>query len=371
MARLTEFVCTTASLILLTSLPAPRSEMQSGMSPSDPSGKQQGKEVPQAKDRLRVHVNEVIVPVTVTDKSGELVLDLSKSDFHVLDGGAEQTIDRFDLAGDPLAVALVIETSSHIQVMARVIHGMGTVFSETVMALSGEAVVITYDSTVEVRQPFTQDHDAVEKVIAGLEFQAPERKLYDGMAKAVALLSTRPLSYRRIMLVVGESQDYSSEAKLREVVENAHLADITIYAIGPSSTTADLRGAPGEIPPLKIAKHAPTATVGPPGPDLAGRPQADLLTPAVWLLMRGTNEIKNHQLEVAAAATGGVHYRALRDETIRTALDRIGGELHAQYVLSYAPSIDPPLGFNEIKVTVSRPSLTLRARPGYYVSAAQ
>ena len=316
-------------------------------------------------------MNEVVLPVTVTDKSGELVLDLSKSDFHVFDGGAEQIIDRFDLAGDPLAVALVIETSSHIQVMGPVIHGMGIVFTETVMALSGEAAVITYDSTVDIRQPFTQDHDAVEKAIAGLEFQAPERKLYDGMARAVALLKTQPFSYRRVMLVVGESQDYSSEAKLREVVENAHLADITIYAIGPSSTTADLRGAPGEIPPLKIAKHAPTVTVGAPGPDLAGRPQADLLTPAVWLLMRGTNEIKNHQLEVAAAATGGIHYRALRDETIRTALDRIGGELHAQYVLSYAPSIDPPLGFNEIKVTVSRPNLTLRARPGYYVSAAR
>jgi Ca-activated chloride channel homolog len=370
-ARLTKFVCTTALLILLTPLLVPRSEAQSGTSSADRNGKQQTKEAPQAKDRIRVHVNEVIVPVTVTDKRGELVLDLSKSDFHVFDGGAEQTIDRFDLAGDPLAVALVIETSSHVQVMAPVIRGMGIVFTETVMALSGEAAVITYDSTVDVRQPFTQDHDAIEKAIAGLQFQDPERKLYDGMAKAVALLQTQPPPYRRIMLVIGESQDYSSDAKLREVVENAHLADITIYAIGPSSTTADLRFAPGEIAPMKVSKHAPTVTVAPPDADLAGHSRLDLLTPTVWLLMRGTNEIKNHQLEVAAASTGGIHYRALRDETIRTALDRIGGELHAQYVLSYVPSIDPPLGFNEIKVTVSRPNLALRARPGYYVSATQ
>ena len=96
---------------------------------------------------------------------------------------------------------------------------------------------------------------------------------------------------------------------------------------------------------------------------------SDYLAVAVWLLSRGTNEIKNHQLEVAAASTGGIHYRALHDETIRTALDRIGGELHAQYVLSYVPSRDPQLGFNEIKVTVSRPNLKLRARPGYTVSS--
>ncbi len=59
------------------------------------------------------------MPVTVTDKKGELVLDLSQKDFHVLDRGVEQTIDRFDLDGDPLAVALVVEASSHIQAMAR------------------------------------------------------------------------------------------------------------------------------------------------------------------------------------------------------------------------------------------------------------
>jgi hypothetical protein len=54
--------------------------------------------------------------------------------------------------------------------------------------------------------------------------------------------------------------------------------------------------------------------------------------------MRGTNEIQNHQLEVAAAATGGVHYRALRDSTIRSALDRIDAEPHAQYILTYLPA---------------------------------
>jgi VWFA-related protein len=311
-------------------------------------------------------VNEVIVPVTVTDKKGELVLDLSKADFHVFDSGVEQSVDRFDLAGDPLAVALVIEASSHIQAMAPTIHGMGIIFTETVMALSGEAAVITYDSTVEVPQPFTQDHDAIEKAIAGVKFQAPDKKLYDGMAKAVELLRTQPSPYRRIMLVVGESQDYHSTVKLSQIVRDAQLANITIYSIGPSSSAADFRYGSNEKPgerkplPLRLPKPLPPVST-----------DSDYLAVAIWLLSRGTNEIKNHQLEVAAASTGGIHYRALRDETIRTALDRIGGELHAQYVLSYSPRTDPPSGFNEIKVTVSRANLTLRARPGYYVSAAR
>jgi hypothetical protein len=101
---------------------------------------------PSAKPQIRVITNEVIAAVTVTDPHGEFILDLSQKDFHVFDDGTEQTIDRWDLGEDPLAVALVIETSSHIAMMAPVIRGMGSIFTETVMALNGEAAVITYDT---------------------------------------------------------------------------------------------------------------------------------------------------------------------------------------------------------------------------------
>jgi hypothetical protein len=99
-----------------------------------------------------------------------------------------------------------------------------------------------------------------------------------------------------------------------------------------------------------------------------GRPIYDWMTPAMWLLERGTNSIKNHQLEVAAAATGGIHYSAFRDSTLRDALDKIGGELHAQYILSYRQNGVRGLGFHTIKVTVSRPDLSVRTRPGYYLA---
>ena len=310
-------------------------------------------------------MNEVIVPVTVTDKKGELVLDLVQTDFHIFDKGVEQSIQRFDIDADPLAVALVVDTNVRLRAMTPVIQGMGSIFTQSVMALSGEATVITCGSTVEVSQPFTMDQDAAEKAIANIQFDSSDSNLYDAMARGLELLKAQPSPYRRILLVVGQSQDSHSYAKLSQVMREAQLQNVVIYAIGPSSTSGDLRygknESPGQRPPptLKLPKLPPIAGVSP------------YTAMAIWLLTRGTNEISNHQLEVAAASTGGVHYRAIRDETIRTALDRIGGELHAQYVLSYAPSVDPPAGFNEIKVTVSRPDVAIRARPGYYVSKAQ
>lgn len=56
---------------------------------------------------------------------------------------------------------------------------------------------------------------------------------------------------------------------------------------------------------------------------------------------------------------------ALRDSTIRSLLDHIGGELHAQYVLTYVPTNDAA-GFHNTTVTVDRPNLTVRSRAGYF-----
>jgi VWFA-related protein len=330
----------------------------------------------QTQNKIQVHTEEVIAPVTVLDKRGAPLLNLTQNDFRVFDNGVEQTIDHWDLGGDPLAVALVIETSSHVEMMAPVIHGVGSIFTETVMALNGEAALITYDSTVELRQAFTHDHDDMRQAIAEVKFGAPEMRLYDAMAEAVEQLKTRPLSYRRVMLIVGEAEDVASDAKLGLVLRHAQLANIAIYAIGPSSSTADLRF--GAKPPNRGIKYPPGVFSGPtrPGamqiPGNGGSPGGtlDLMPAAIWLITRGTNEINNHQLAVAAAATGGVHYRARRDRTVRTALDQIGSELHAQYIVSYAPTVERSAGFHTINVKVARLDVTVRTRLGYFVAGA-
>jgi VWFA-related protein len=323
----------------------------------------------QSRSKIRVETNEVTVAVTAVDSAGNFALDLEQKDFHVFDDGTEQSIDHWDLGGTPLAVALVIETSSRLRATAPAIHRMATVFTETVMALDGEAAVITYDSMVHVRQPFTEDHDAVAKAIAETEFDASERNLYDALALTVKMLAATPPTRRRILLLVGESQDDESGSRLGTIVRNASLANIAIYVIGPSSVAADLRMSQEAPAPLKLGKAPPVETAPPPN-DRMDRPFFDLMTPAIWLLERGTNESKHHQLAAAAAATGGADYRAFRDSTIRAALDRISGELYAQYIVTYRPNGARAAGFHKIDVTVAQPGITARARPGYYLARA-
>lgn len=358
-------------LTLLVIRPATAQTANSG-APANSAAAPQTAAAPSAKNEIRVRANEVIVPITVLDKKNEPVLDLTQGDFHVFDGGVEQKMDHWDLDGDPLAVALLIETSTHVKAIMPTIHRLGEVFAENIMALDGEAAVLTYDTDVEVRQPFTQDHDMVENAIEKAPFEAPETHLYDGMARAVTLLQEQPASRHRVLVVIGESSDSGSDAKLGQVLRDAELGNISVYtiavtSIGANTAANDILG--GKLPPLKMS-HLPPISARRPGPDTIGGPYLDYITPAIWLIERGTSEIKNHQLEVAVAATGGVHYRAFRDDTIRAALDKIGAELYAQYTLSYMPSADVQPGFRGIKVTVSRPDVTVRTRPGYYLAAS-
>lgn len=296
---------------------------------------------PSANGQIRVATTEVIAPVTVTDATGEFVLDLSQKDFHIFDDGVEQTVEQWDMGGDHLAVVLVLETSTRLHKMIPVIRGLGSILAETGMALSGEAAVITYDSSVEVRQPFTRDHQDIENAIAAVKFEAPERMLYDAMDSAVQMLKAEPLKWRRIMLIVGESEDVGSTAKLGPVVRDAAHENITIYAVGPRSMGQDFLDA---APALWAA-------------------------PAIFLLQEGKNRVKNRDLEVAAAATGGVHYGAIRTSTLQSAVDRIGGELHAQYIIGYRPNSERSPGFHAITVSVARPNVVIRARPGYYIAS--
>src|ERR1039457_5896560 len=106
---------------------------------------------------IRVRVALVNAPVSVRDSKHELVLDLHKENFRVLDNGVQQTIDTFDLSGEPLSAVLLFETSSRIAPLLPAIQKSAIVFTQTVVGPSGNAAVLSYDQGVQHLLPFTDD----------------------------------------------------------------------------------------------------------------------------------------------------------------------------------------------------------------------
>lgn len=328
----------------------------------------------QAPNVIRVRVSEVTAPVTVRDKSGEMLLNLIQTDFHVLDNGIEQKIDHFDLGGDPLSVVLVVETSSKIEPLLPAVRKTGIVFTQTVMAQTAEAAVVGFDDAVEVLETFTSDPESVQGTINRLHEGTSGTRVYDAMARGISMLESRPAARRRILLVVAEAQDSGSDSKLGEVLRAAQLANVTIYSIGLSTTAAEFRAKPNPYQPPQIGPPGtypvPTPNGMPQTPELERQMQGniDLLGLAVFLVKTGINAIGPNSLAVASKATGGLHLNTLKDRSIEKAMDEIGGELHSQYVVGYRPTDDEPSGYHEIKITVDRPDVDVRTRPGYYLA---
>ncbi|MGH9775616.1 MAG: VWA domain-containing protein [Candidatus Acidiferrales bacterium] len=324
--------------------------------------------------RMRVRVDLVSAPVTVRDLQGDLILNLTQKDFRVYDNGVEQQVSHFDLGGDPLAVALVVETSSRVAPMLPAIRRAGIVFTETVMAQTAEAELIGYNDSVDLLQRFTMTRDTMQHAIEKLPEGTSGARLYDALSRAISDLEKEPASERRIIVVVGEPGDSGSEEKLGNILREAQLANIAIYTIGLSPTAAALREKPSQAespsigPPGTFPVPTPPGTIQTPQTEQETQGNIDFLSAMLWLLKTGANAVKSNSQEMLSRATGGMHIGTFRDRAIEKAFDTVGGELHTQYMLSYHPTGDVPTGYHEIKITVTRPDVKVRTRPGYYIA---
>ena len=353
--------------------------------PEGPMTPPPGVVIQKAPPEKTFKVRSILVntPVTVRDASGQMVHTLEASDFRITDNGVEQKITHFGLGGYPISLVVLVETSSRVEALMPEIRKTGILLTQAVTGPTGETAIVSFNDSVDKLQDFTTNADAVERVMSRLKDGPSGAKLYDAMALGVEMLSGRPevsaneLGHRRVMLVVAEAHDEGSEAKLGEVLRRAQLENVTIYAVGLSNTRALLQKKPEyKRPP----NPAPDGTFGlPKEPGTVQTPSTendrygnmDLIALAVWVVQHVKDKVTAHALEVATTATGGAHFATWKDSAIEKALDEIGGELHSQYSLTYAPSGTATNGYHEINVNVNRKDLTVRARPGYYLAAPE
>ena len=353
--------------------------------PEGPITPQPGVPIQQAPPESKIKLQSILVntPVTVRDSTGEMVHDLEAKDFRITDNGVEQKITHFDLGGEPISLLIVVETSERLESILPEVRKSGILLTQTVMGPTGEAAVVGFNDSVDKLQDFSSNADTIERTIARLREGTSGAKLYDAMALGVEMLSSRPSATptepgrRRVMLVLGESDDQGSDAKLGAVLRQAQLANVTIYGVGLSPTRASLAKSPEyKRPP----NPAPDGTFG--LPPIPGTPQTpttenerygniDLMALAVWAVSHIKDQITKSGLAIAATATGGAHLSTWKDQSIEKAIDDIGGELHSQYTLTYTPNGTDSGGYHEIKVNVDRTGLKVRARPGYYVAGPE
>ena len=74
---------------------------------------------------------------------------------------------------------------------------------------------------------------------------------------------------------------------------------------------------------------------------------------------------------VFTRGTGGAQLGFLKQRGLEDAIEKIGTEIHSQYLISYAPKKETLLegGFHELQITVEYPRAKVQTRPGYWMAA--
>jgi Ca-activated chloride channel homolog len=196
---------------------------------------------------IRVPVNLVNVPLTVTDRKNRLVIMMTKDDFSLFEDGKPQTIEYFSRETDlALRIGLLIDTSNSIRDRLGFEEQAATDFlSDTIRKGKDQAFVESFDVEPTVVQDYTDNVEALAKAIHSLR-AGGVTSLYDAIyyaCKDKLYFFPPPEPYlRRMMIVISDGEDNRSEHTRDEALSMAQRAEVTIFAISTNRTGAEQRG---------------------------------------------------------------------------------------------------------------------------------
>jgi len=321
-------------------------------------------------------VEFVVTPVSVVDREGNSVDSLKPEQFHLFDNDKEQDI-KVDVAFPPISMVIAVECSDHVETILPQIQKIGDMIQPIVIGDQGEAAVMAFDSRIRTMQDFTSDTAKITEALKRIHAGSSQSRMIDAVEEGARMLSSRPKNRRRIILLVSETRDKSSEARLKETLIAVQIANVDVYTVDISRmiTTVMAKADPGYIDnrppamtPMPSGYPATPNTVMQETGSLGGSAE---FVPAMVEVFRDAKAIfKQNPSEVFTRGTGGEQFGFMRQRGLEQAIERLGADLHSQYMISYNPNNKDEGGFHQILVQVAGvKDVKVRTRPGYFLGA--
>jgi Ca-activated chloride channel family protein len=312
------------------------------------------------EDVIRTNSNLVMVPVSVTDQTGQAVQGLKVGDFRLEEEGKQQEISGIgDPEQVPLAIALLFDISSSTSQKGFFAsqQNAAAAFLRLVMKPADRAAIFTITGQSNMVQPLaTAEASAAKMASIPAATKSVPTAFYDTVSAAAQYLTANaPSNYRRVIVVLSDGDDNFSEQ-----IRDQSLADYR-------DTTKGQQAALGTRTGLLNAHQRAVAHVQ------KAVQQADVI---FYSVNPGGPSIKlnliamraERGMETIAAATGGTAFVPDSDQDLERVFRQVAAELRGQYLLQYYGKSDAPAGqFLRITVAVpARNDLRVRARQGYY-----
>jgi Ca-activated chloride channel homolog len=178
---------------------------------------------------------------------------------------------------------------------------------------------MSFDSDISLLQNFTDNtdalSDALDRILCG-----GATALFDAVSEAAGARLGREQG-RRVIIVLSDGMDNSSQNSLGETLEAAQKNDVVVYVVSTSN------------------------------PDNVTREQ----------------KIANENMDRLSRETGGNVLFPVRNEDLAQAFKQISQELRSQYSLAYGPTNAARDGsYRRVRIIPSRRGYHVRAREGYF-----
>jgi VWFA-related protein len=320
---------------------------------------------------FHIRTDILIAPTTVLDKHGDYVNGLQLQDFQLYDNNKVQKITS-DVHDQPLSLVIAVQKSANLNEILPKIQRIGSMLKDLIAGEDGETAIIAFDHRVVVAQDFTNDTGQITQTMKKLTPGSSQHAVDDAVMKGIRMLRDRPKERRRVLLLIAEKRDKGSEIRVREVLTEAEFANVVIYSLDISSIMAGLTSTGMPPPPPSIpaaAQHMPANGDATPTTVDQGYYNGNYIPAFVDIFKSVKSLFVEDAVVVFTRFTGGKEYPFISEKSLERAVQGISQELHSQYLLSYTPNNPSEGGFHEIKVTVNRPQLEIRTRPGYWVAS--
>jgi VWFA-related protein len=345
---------------------------------------------------LSVDVKVVVLPVTVRDKHGEIVRNLTKDDFELQQDGRPQTIRYFTQETNlPLTLGLLVDTSMSQRNVLDQERSASKTFLDEMVTNKDRAFVVHFDREVELLQDLTADHGKLESALQLIEPSSENREtstggdqdgsagpsrrhggtlLYDAIFLASDELMKKQTG-RKAIIVLSDGVDRGSKESLASAIEATQRADTIVYSVyfadkdhgenGPFQNRRGMGGGyPGGYPGRYPGGGYPGG--GYPGGGYPGGGYPGGGYPPGGGGSREPHVDGKKMLEQISHETGGRLFEVSKKETIDNIYKEIADELRTQYMMGYTPEKSDVEGYHTITLTTKKKDLTVQTRAGYY-----
>jgi Ca-activated chloride channel family protein len=183
---------------------------------------------------FRAGVELVSLNVSVTDGT-KFIGDLEENEFEVFEDGTKQTISFFSRRQQPIALAILLDTSNSMDDKLPTAQEAAIGFAKR-MRPEDVTEVIDFSTQVRILQAFTNDAAALEKAIRGTTADgstALYNAIYISLKELKKVKARNEDEIRRQAIVVlSDGDDTTSLLPYEEVLDLAKRSETAIYTIG-------------------------------------------------------------------------------------------------------------------------------------------